>query len=321
MRTEPSGVVMMKVLITGATGFIGSWTVDACLRRNMVVAALTMPDQEQVVMDHWHGAVRPLLGTLSNPPWHEIEDFAPDACLHAAWITTPGEYLDSLVNRDFHEWSQAFFAKLIQSNTSHIVGIGSCAEYTLKEIQNPIGSSTGSRNESLYARYKNELRVYLENLAQPGVTQWAWARLFYPYGPGEAADRLCSAAVRALLSGNVFKLKCPLAKKDYIFVRDVAEGLACILQHGGRGIFDVGTGRATTLRQVLEEMAGQIGCLNRLQLGEDIDRLGTLQANPKPLKALGWRASVSLQSGLEELIAAYRQEISTDLKRIERADE
>jgi len=296
----------MRVLITGATGFIGSWTVDACLHRNMKLAALTIPGEERYVLDRWHGEVLPLVGTLSSAPWHEIQDFAPEACLHGAWITTPSEYLDSPVNKDFYEWSHAFFTKLIQLRISHIVGIGSCAEYTLRDMRAPAGSDLGSKNDALYARYKNQLRIDLGKLSQQSGTQWAWARLFYPYGPGEAPDRLCSAAVRTLLSGDSFKLKCPLAKKDYIFIRDVADGLACILQHGGQGVIDVGTGDSITLKKVMEEIAGQIGCLNRLQLGDDVDRLGTLQADPGLLQALGWRASVSLQSGLKELIAACR---------------
>jgi nucleoside-diphosphate-sugar epimerase len=143
-------------------------------------------------------------------------------------------------------------------------------------------------------------------MVQDTLTQWAWCRLFYPYGPGEASDRLCSSAVQSLLSGKPFVLKCPSAQKDYIYIRDVAEGLACILQHGGTGIIDVGTGISITLKQVVEEIAGQMGCLDRLQLGDNEDRLGTLQANPRPLQSLGWQPTVSLQSGLKELIAAYR---------------
>src|SRR5580765_7818840 len=102
-----------------------------------------------------------LRGTLDAAPWSEIAAFAPDVCLHTAWITTPGIYLESPLNIQFKNDSLQFLSKVQQLGTNYIFSLGTCVEYRitsepLSEEKTPVNPTT------LYARCKDELRLALE---------------------------------------------------------------------------------------------------------------------------------------------------------------
>ena len=85
----------MKILLTGPTGFIGAAFTRLAVEREHQVAGLIIPS-EQIPS---HLPPNPNLfwfrGTLDEAPWKEIEEFHPDVCVHTAWVTAPGVYLES----------------------------------------------------------------------------------------------------------------------------------------------------------------------------------------------------------------------------------
>ena len=119
----------MKILLTGPTGFIGSAFARLALARGHQLAGLALPGES--LPAGLEGAATWLRGTLDAAPWKEIAAFAPDLCVHAAWITTPGIYLESPMNERFRDWSLAFVRQLLGMGVAHIVGLGTCVEYRI----------------------------------------------------------------------------------------------------------------------------------------------------------------------------------------------
>jgi nucleoside-diphosphate-sugar epimerase len=297
----------MKILLTGPTGFIGSAFGRLALARGHQVAGLAVPGE--ALPAGLEGAVAWLRGTLDAAPWREIAAFAPDVCVHAAWITTPGIFLESPENERFRDWSLAFVRQLLGLGVGHIVGVGTCVEYRiaterLNEESTPTGPTT------TYARCKNELRLALEaevRRSELGVRRsLCWARVFYPYGPGEHPSRLCSSLIAKLRRGEEIVLKTPDSTKDYIYIDDLAEALLTVVEKRFGGIINLGTGEGTTVRQ----MAGFLGqCLGRPELvrvasNPEPDPFPFVVADPARLKSLGWRQQVPLDEGLRRLVTA-----------------
>src|SRR5258706_3085677 len=95
----------MKILVTGATGFIGSAFCRRALRHGHSVAGLIRPAKNPPAEISTGEKMTWLAGTLAALPWKSIEQFQPDVCVHLAWIATPGVYLESPENEQHLQWS------------------------------------------------------------------------------------------------------------------------------------------------------------------------------------------------------------------------
>jgi dTDP-6-deoxy-L-talose 4-dehydrogenase (NAD+) len=96
----------MRILVTGGTGFLGSAFVRLAQRAGHELAVLSRTGAGVPDGARW------LPGSVAEPSWPQIEDFAPDACVHAAWIATPGVYLESPENEAWVKWSFDFLTRL-----------------------------------------------------------------------------------------------------------------------------------------------------------------------------------------------------------------
>jgi dTDP-6-deoxy-L-talose 4-dehydrogenase (NAD+) len=293
----------MKILLTGATGFIGSTFTRLALARGHQLAGLLIPS-EQIPANLPPGRdLAWLRGTLDDTPWKDIAAFGPEACLHMAWITTPGIYLESPENFRFLESSIRFLRRIRESGTNQIFGMGTCVEYQvsdkpLSEDLTPVAPATP------YAQCKDELRRALEaDAAQHGFA-FCWGRVFYPYGPGEHPSRLCSSIIRKLSQNEKIVLKTPTSTKDYIYIDDLAAAILMVLEKKFRGTINLGTGIGTSVREIaqsLGEMLGKPGLVEEAN-PPAMDAQGDVVADASRLRGLGWRPAHDLRGGLQRLI-------------------
>jgi len=297
----------VRLFITGATGFIGSHLTRLALAKNHQVLALTRTPTS-FDGSHWvpsldSKALKLAQGTLESIPWHLLRDFAPDACIHTAWISTPGVYLNSSENQSHVEWGRSLFQGLAQANCGYVLGIGTCIEYA--GSLTPLNERTSAlQPESPYARAKAELRALTESELASTTTGFGWARLFYPYGPGEHPQRLLSSTISRLQRGDWVELKTPHSLKDYIHVTDVATALLRIAERRYGGPINVGTGVGTRVGDLVRTLARQMNRTDRLRLGPDQAPQASdcLIADVQQLHSLGWKPEVPLELGLQALI-------------------
>ncbi|HTL54517.1 MAG TPA: NAD(P)-dependent oxidoreductase, partial [Candidatus Limnocylindrales bacterium] len=179
----------MKILLTGPTGFVGSTFTRLALKRGHQIAGLIIPTELIPSTLPSTPALIWLRGTLETAPWPEIASFKPDVCVHTAWITTPGIYLESPENEKFRDASFQFVSKVLDMGVRHVLALGTCIEYQIQD--RPLAEdSTPIAPTSTYARCKDELRRALEAETKTRDFSFCWGRVFYPYGPGEHPSRL-----------------------------------------------------------------------------------------------------------------------------------
>ena len=298
----------MKILLTGPTGFIGSAFARCAINRDHQLAGLIIPSEQVPTGLPANQNLVWLRGTLEEAPWSEITAFRPDVCVHTAWITTPGVYLESPENDRFRDASLQFIRKVVDLGARRVLGLGTCIEY--KITQQPLNEdSTPIAPTTTYARCKDELRLALENDSKARGFGFCWARVFYPYGPGEHPSRLCSAIIQKLLRGEKITLKTPTSTKDYIYVDDVAAALLTVIEKRFEGNVNFGTGTGTAVRTI----AAIIGQLT--QKSELIDEASQPDPDPFPyvvadaarIKSLGWKPRFTLEEGLRRLLDARRR--------------
>jgi nucleoside-diphosphate-sugar epimerase len=295
----------MKILVTGATGFIGSAFSRLALTRGHEVAGMMLPTETPPANVPASEKMLWLKGTLAGLPWNEIESFQPNVCVHFAWIATPGVYLESPENEDYLRWSLDLVHRLRGIGTNHIVGVGTCIEYKITNA--PLNEDRTSIDPTtLYSRCKNTLRETLEAEARRDGYSFCWGRIFYPYGVGEHPARLCSASIQKLCRGEKLVLKTPHSTKDYIYIEDLAAAILLTLETRFTGTINWGAGVGVSVREIADQIAAMLG---RPELVEEaqppqVDPLGYVVADSAKLRQLGWKPEHSLERGLKKMLAA-----------------
>ena len=295
----------MKILLTGATGFIGSAFARIALARGHEVAGLILPTEKVPASLAEAPHFTAIRGSLQNLPWNEIAAYQPKTCVHAAWITTPGVYLESPENYKFLEHSVEFLRNVRERGTKHIVALGTCIEYritdaALSETHTPIDPTT------VYSRCKNELRLKLEEEATHDSFRLCWARVFYPYGPGEHPSRLCSSILARLTQGEKVVLKTPQSTKDYIFIEDLAEALLTVTEKRFEGTINLGTGVGVSVREIARTLSAMLGREHLVDEAQEtaVDPLGYVVADASRIRGLGWKPAHTLEQGLRALMTS-----------------
>jgi dTDP-6-deoxy-L-talose 4-dehydrogenase (NAD+) len=287
----------MKIFVTGATGFIGRAFCREAIKRGHSLLALTRDPNAKIDL-----RIRIAQGSLADTPWDLVADFTPDAALHLAWIAEPGVYLHSPENEIWLEQSKVWFTQLFKMGVPHIAGAGTCIEYAasnepLVEDSSPISPLYP------YSRAKAALFEWLKT-SVPADSSWSWFRIFYPYGLGEHANRVCTSLIHQLSAGKPVSLKTPDSVKDYIYIDDLAEALCLSLESKKMGAINLGTGSGTSILELSRLIANLMSVdLNLVQVAPDlaIDLTPNVVASVVKLKRAGWESRTSLKVGLSRL--------------------
>jgi dTDP-6-deoxy-L-talose 4-dehydrogenase (NAD+) len=295
----------VKILLTGATGFIGSSFLQKALEAGHDVAGLILPGEPVPAKLPNDPRLVWMRGTLANPPWKEIAGFGVEMCVHGAWIVTPGVCMESPENRAYLQHSMSFLRRLSETGTRHLVGLGTCIEYQvagqqLSEDHTPVAPTTA------YARCKNELRLALEEQAKEWGQTFCWTRIFYPYGPGEHPKRLCSYVLERLHRDEPVYLKTPQSTKDYVYITDLAAALLTVVERQFHGPINLGTGVGLSVSQMAKGLAHLLGKGHLVREADppEHDPFPFVVADATKLRALGWRPKTTMEDGLRMMVAA-----------------
>jgi len=291
-----------RVLVTGARGFIGRHCLPALARRGFEVHAVTSSTVAGPGDARWHtadllspAATRALVATVR-----------PTHALHLAWIATPGQYATALDNLRWAEAGPCLMEALIEFGTARVVATGSCAEYdwnhgVCDEQTTPLVPGT------LYAAAKHAWHFAFDAMARSTLSA-AWARIFLLYGPGEHPTRIVPSVIQPLLRGQPAQLSAGTQVRDLLYVKDVADALAALLDSPVAGPVNIGSGRGIAIRDLALHIARQLGRPDLLNFGEPASEPARLVASTRRLShEVGWQPKYDLAAGLSESIAWWRR--------------
>ena len=299
----------MRVLITGATGFVGSHVTRLLLRAGREVAILSSPGNSLFRLGDVARQLTRLEGRLEDREAlrPQLADFRPEACLHLAWYAEPGKYLHSPENIPALTNSLWLLEELIRLGCTQVVMAGTCAEYDTNAGY--LSEDGPTRPATVYAAAKLALNLVGQQLAAAAGINFAWARLFYLYGPGEDARRLVPALIKALRKGEAFPATAGEQVRDYLHVEDVAAALVTLAARRAQGVFNIASGVPVTVRQLMETVGEIVGRPELIQFGalpyRNWEPMFVCGDNRR-LRALDWHMRYTLQEGLRQVAAGWQ---------------
>jgi nucleoside-diphosphate-sugar epimerase len=295
---------MKRVLITGATGFIGRQCLPRLLRAGWEVHAIsrtaTAAAAEGVV---WHACDLLAESEISRV----IRQIRPSHCLHLAWITTPGVYWSASENLDWAAASARLAQSFAEAGGTCLVIAGSCAEY-MQTAADCDEASLLLNPTSLYGRSKHALHLMLESFAERSGLRLAWARVFFPYGPHQDDSRLIPAAVRSLINRERVTCRSPRQVCDWIHVADVADALVTLVLCDAHGTFNVSTGIGHAVGDIVGRIGRFLGREGLINADGSTSPTADAQAawvgQPRRLREeFGWRPRFDIDAGLEHTVS------------------
>ena len=193
--------------------------------------------------------------------------------------------------------------ELIQIGCQQVVMVGTCAEYDTD--RGFLREDGQTRPTTIYAATKLALSLVGQQMAAATGVNFAWARLFYLYGPYEDERRVVPALIRALLNGDTFPSTAGEQVRDYLHVEDVASALWTLAEKRTAGVFNISSGVPVTMRQLMTTVGNVLGCTELIRFGalpyRDWEPMFICGDNRR-LRAQGWQPRYTLLDGLRQTI-------------------
>lgn len=255
---------MKRVLVTGATGFVGRHSLPRLLESGYEVHAVggqrspEAPSRDIV----WHRANLLEPGEIASL----VGKVKPTHLLHFAWYAVPGKYWTAPENL---AWVRAT-VNLMQVFSDHggrrAVMAGSCAEYDWKfdycsELFTPCRPAT------LYGACKHGTQVLLDAWSRQAGLSSAWGRIFFLYGPGEYPSRLVPSVINSLLRNEPARCTHGNQVRDFMHVADVAAAFVELLGSDVNGAVNIASGVSAPLKEVIHAIADHLNKRDLVRLG------------------------------------------------------
>lgn len=236
----------VRVLLTGASGFIGKYLSSSLNVSKIPLLEVTRSTTNGYFCDIKDSKQVDLM----------LSQFCPTHLIHLAWCGGGGYAMDPL-NYESLNSSMYLVDRFYKSGGHRFVGIGTCFEYAIghkicSEYKTPTVPAT------FYGQCKLSLSEYVKASACFYGKSYSWCRLFYVTGCGDAMHKFIPSVCNSFLHNKEFTVNNPSTRLDYIDVRDVANAIKSVTLSDYEGIVNVGSGKGFKLGVIARLLQSKI---------------------------------------------------------------
>lgn len=259
----------MKILVTGATGFIGNNLINELVQNESYEIIATSRDENKAKKFDWFGKVKYISYDLESSRDDNLYDLfnKPDKVIHLAWDGLPN--YNDLIHIEKNLYNHYRFIKnMISNGLNNITITGTCFEY---------GMQNGCLSEEMivkpsnsYAIAKDTLRKFVVELNKNFDFDYKWVRLFYMYGKGQSEKSLMALLDKAIENGDKeFNMSGGEQLRDFLHISNVAENIVSIATQTtyNNQVINCCSGKPISVRNLVENYLKEKKYTLKLNLG------------------------------------------------------
>lgn len=303
---------MQKVVVTGGTGFIGSWLIKELVQHDIEVIALV----REIGTAKFDDIENKTLLTLIQYDTKEYEALSEntgkiDAFYHLAWagVSTKQKNEGQLQLENIHfSMEMLEYAKKIGAD--RFLGMGTVAEYAFAENTIEANGSRQTPND-MYGAAKTSAHYMLETYARILEMPFNWIVLPSTFGEGRRDDNIITYTITTLLRGERPQYGMLMQMWDFLYVGEVARALWLIGEKGVPGkTYGIGSGVYRQLKDYIVRIRDIINPELELGIG-DVPSLSDKAFSScvniyELVKDTGFEPKVSFEEGINKTIEYYR---------------
>ena len=243
----------MKVLVTGASGFIGRNFLDylkLVTDLEVFVLSLNASSFDKYI---WSNVTFiELKSDLSNMK-EKLHQIKPEILVHLGWKGIPDYSINNSLDNVI--WSVDLVRAAIGSGVKRVISTGSCWEYL--EPTGAVDEEWPIDRGNAFKLAKSSVREFISLMCSEAEVEFVWLRLFYVYGYYQNRHSLIPSLIHQLKLNVAPYANNPNPRVDFINASYVSEILyQCIKKRALEGIFNLGSGTSTRVLDVVNTLRG-----------------------------------------------------------------
>lgn len=292
---------MKRVIITGADGFVGSYTVQYFLKQGIEVLALDIEDKPRRLRED--KALQYMQCDISNAEemLKKIKYNYYDTFIHFAWAGSAGEARTDYNLQMRNALNTVECMKSAKKlGCSRFVCAGSIMEYEVEAAVHAQGSNPGMGY--IYGMGKHIAHCMCKSVAVSIGIDLVWPMITNAYGIGELSPRFVNTTLRKIINGEPLQFTAATQNYDFVYITDVAKAFYLIAKNGKPFCeYMIGSGNARPLKEFILEMQKECAP-SSVPLFGDIPFTGTniplnIFSILDTTKDCGFKAEVSFAEG------------------------
>jgi UDP-glucose 4-epimerase len=291
-----------KILVTGASGFLGSWVLKTLQIQGYSVLGLTRKNSNLWRISNI-SSIRVI--RKDEADWGSvIRDEKPSIVIALDWNGVDNKSHDTEVQLTNISRALAIAQSCLESGVKTFIGFGSQAE--IGPTKGMILEDTNGNPTTNYGKAKVELRKKLFVLFDKTQIDFKWVRIFSTYGPLDTTQWFIPLAVHDLVNKKNFNMTFGEQSWNYLHAYDFANGVCTLIKSEKiSGIINIGNNQQITILEVSKIIGEYLGLSQAIKVGAvpyRDDQVMTLHPDVTKMESLGWQPSIPLKTGIETTI-------------------
>jgi nucleoside-diphosphate-sugar epimerase len=297
---------LKKILITGATGFIGTHLIPQLIKNHKIVGI-----SKNKVKSSKNFISSNIDLTNKNL---KIKNEYTDIIHMAAHSDVTYCNLNPTKCYDLNVKSTQKMLEIARKKDSNFIFLSSSHVYA-NPIKQPILENSICTPSTHYASSKRMSEILCETYAKTYGLNIQIVRLFSVYGPRSPKSNLIFNIINQIINNSKIILGNTYPKRDFIFVSDVITGLIKILNSKKKGfqVYNLGSGKSISVEDVVKNcliISNKKLKIISLKEKRRKNEVMNMQANIlKMKKEFNWKTEISLKKGLEMTYNHYSSKI------------
>jgi len=310
----------IKVLITGANGFIGSHLLDHLIEDGNYKIGITL----RTFSDTWR--IKRHIDNLEifYIDKIDIEDiiskFKPELVIHlAVYYRKEHSYSDieEMLNTNII-FPTKILDSMVRNNIKFFINTGTFTEYSINESELKPYSKLSPSNlySATKVSFEDILKFYTNNYEINAIT----LKLFAPYGYRDNPKKLIPYLINCALKGEIAEISPGDQRWDFIYVKDIAKayikGIKYLMKTREKySVFNIGSGTSHSIKEIVE-IINSFGKKLQVKWGaKPYSKMETFYVKAditSSINILEWWPEYSLRDGLLETYEWYKREINNE---------